>query len=250
MIHLYTTRRFSAYCIKSEFISNESVDSLLVENLSVNIDSFVKRVQCNGFSILRIDGIISKETRFMAVSAISRMVAYLTSRYDATEDSFDDLDMQAYEIVRIPRIGNGKHNVHFDPQFSKQHGALQQLATEAGFAQLLSVYMGKQCSLRETGISVTRPMLMDHQISTSSSSSSGGSGGGGSSSSGFTGPTYIPGEGMEWHSDGSRGEATVLMTLEDIDATMGSLHVIPGSHHEYIDGVGHEEVYTHTYIHT
>eukprot|EP01036_Dinobryon_divergens_P026100 gene26100-34708_t len=147
------------------------------------------------------------------------MVAYLISRYDAIEDTFDDLDMQAYEIVRIPRIGNGKHNVHFDPQFSEQHGVLQQLAAEAGFAQLLSTYMGKQCSLRETGISVTRPILIDHKRST----------------------THIPGEGMEWHSDGSRGEATVLMTLEDIDPTMGSLHVIPGSHHEYIDGVGHEE---------
>ena len=226
MIYLYTTRRFSAYSTKSEFISDELVGSM-AENQSVSIDSFVQRVQCNGFSILRIDNIISKETRVMTESTVNRIVAYLISRYDAIEDTFDDLDMQAYEIVRIPRIGNGKHNVHFDPQFSKQHGVLQQLAAEAGFAQLLSAYMGKECSLRETGISVTRPILIDHQRST----------------------THIHGEGMEWHSDGSRGEATVLMTLEDIDPTMGSLHVIPGSHHEYIDGVGHEEVYKFMFFH-
>ena len=236
-IHIYKTRKFSAFCVKNEFISNNLIESLVVDNAFVDIDTFVQIVKCNGFAILRIDSIISSETTFIATSAINRMVTYLTSHYDETEDIFDEIDMQAYEIVRLPRIGNGKHNVHFDPLFSKQHKVLQRLAAEASFDELLSKYMGKQCSLRETGISITRPMRIDHNSSCSSVASTS-----------CIDPSQplphhcIPGEGMEWHSDGSRGEATVLMALEDVDSTMGSLHVVPGSHHEYKDGVGHEEV--------
>eukprot|EP01034_Spumella_vulgaris_P023630 gene23630-29869_t len=51
----------------------------------------------------------------------------------------------------------------------------------------------------------------------------------------------VAGEGMEWHSDGAEGEATVLMAVSDVDEAMGSLRVIPGSHLLYVPGVGHEE---------
>jgi 2-keto-3-deoxy-galactonokinase len=50
---------------------------------------------------------------------------------------------------------------------------------------------------------------------------------------------------MEWHSDGAKGEFTILVGLEDVSPDQGFLRVVPGSHMRYVDGVGHEEVYTH-----
>lgn len=58
---------------------------------------------------------------------------------------------------------------------------------------------GRPCSLSESGLSVTRP----------------------------------GGEGMEWHADGTDGEATVLVSLADVSADLGCLGMIPGSHAEY-----------------
>ena len=46
---------------------------------------------------------------------------------------------------------------------------------------------------------------------------------------------------MEWHSDGARGEATILLGLENVSPDMGCLRVVPGSHLQYVDGIGHEE---------
>ena len=46
-------------------------------------------------------------------------------------------------------------------------------------------------------------------------------------------------EGMEWHSDGSKGECTVLLSLSDIEEEQGSIGVVPYSHTEFIDGIGH-----------
>lgn len=53
--------------------------------------------------------------------------------------------------------------------------------------------------LRETGISITHPVI-----------------------------DGVSGEGMEYHSDGSLGENTVLLSLFDIDPNQGGLKVFPG----------------------
>jgi hypothetical protein len=47
---------------------------------------------------------------------------------------------------------------------------------------------------------------------------------------------------MEWHSDGGEGEATVLLSLTGIAADMGAVRVMPGSHKDYVEGIGHAEV--------
>ncbi len=47
---------------------------------------------------------------------------------------------------------------------------------------------------------------------------------------------------MEWHSDGAKGEATILLGLQNVSPDQGSLRVVPGSHHKYVDGIGHDEV--------
>jgi hypothetical protein len=47
---------------------------------------------------------------------------------------------------------------------------------------------------------------------------------------------------MEWHSDGGKGEFTMLLGLEDVNADMGALRMVPRSHLNYVEGVGHDEV--------
>jgi ectoine hydroxylase-related dioxygenase (phytanoyl-CoA dioxygenase family) len=71
-----------------------------------------------------------------------------------------------------------------------------------------------KCNLRETGVTLTRPASdSDH----------------------------YEGE-MEYHSDGALGEYTVLFSVDDMAYDMGCLKIIPLSHKEYVDGVGHENV--------
>ncbi len=50
------------------------------------------------------------------------------------------------------------------------------------------------------------------------------------------------GEGMEWHSDGAKGEFTVLMSLYDVEENQGSLGIIPGSFSDYREGTGHGHI--------
>jgi hypothetical protein len=52
----------------------------------------------------------------------------------------------------------------------------------------------------------------------------------------------VPGDGMEWHSDGEEGEFTVLLALDDIPHEVGSLGFIPGSYRQFIPGTGHGNV--------
>jgi 2-keto-3-deoxy-galactonokinase len=47
---------------------------------------------------------------------------------------------------------------------------------------------------------------------------------------------------MEWHSDGAKGEATILLGLQNVSPDQGSLRVVPGSHMRYVEGIGHDEV--------
>ena len=38
---------------------------------------------------------------------------------------------------------------------------------------------------------------------------------------------------MEWHADGTRGEATVLLALQDVPTEAGALGIVPASHLRY-----------------
>lgn len=48
--------------------------------------------------------------------------------------------------------------------------------------------------------------------------------------------------GMEWHSDGALGEVTMLITFTGIKESMGPVRIMPGSHMDYVEGIGHAEV--------
>lgn len=164
----------------------------------------------------------------------------LISKYDELDDEFVDVDCNDMHIERMPRIGRGKHNIHFDPLLSKQHCAVADLARESCFSETLSMYMGKLCTLREAGISLTRPIndkiTEDNQTCTDEDNNDT------ADIEIVTKGKAMTGEGMEWHSDGAAGEATVLMSVDDIDESMGSLRVVPGSHKRYVAGIGHDEV--------
>ncbi len=73
------------------------------------------------------------------------------------------------------------------------------LASSGGFEALLSAHCGARCSLSESGVSLTRRN----------------------------------GAGMEWHADGTKGEATVLLALRDVPAQAGPLGIVPASHLRY-----------------
>jgi hypothetical protein len=220
-------------------------------NGSTRNKSFVQRM--NQFGCCVWDGIVEDEFRTNARRAVQPLVNQLIASYDDLDDEFIGIDQDDLNIVRMPRIGRGKHNIHFDPLLSKQHAAVAELAAAAKLAEKLSLYMGATCSLRESGISVTRPYNADLSLQSCSKKPI-------FSKYARANNTEVDvaaqtddgelseeediaaGEGMEWHSDGSAGEATVLMALEDVSPEQGALMVIPRSHHVYVDGVGHTEV--------
>ena len=101
-----------------------------------------------------------------------------------------------FGLVRAPPVGDGKTNVHFDEYESPEHGAMERLARQSRFEDIVSSYIGRPCTLYEAGASITTP----------------------------------GGEGMEWHRDGTEGEVTVLMSLSNVEADQGQLGVIPRSH--------------------
>ena len=154
--------------------------------------------------------------------------------------------------------------MHFDPYESKEHIAMVQLLESADLTAILSAHTGMTCSVRETGLSLTKPNSISNEgkssadkdaigedISTKSFQLHGFSTEEEHSSflvckdhvdfichylsklllfitsSGSTHPedNVLPdsfgtlygqqegGEGMEWHSDGAKGEFTMLMSF-------------------------------------
>jgi len=192
---------------------------------------FVDNMRKHGFCVLT--DVVPHLIRDKAIKIISQFSNSIIAQYDYQDDSFIGVDIDHWNITRMPRIGQGKHNIHFDPYLSRQHMILSQLSTKSMFVELLSKYMNRSCSLRECGLSLTRPCIRDSKYVCIGNNDHDRS----NDSSGDN-----AGEGMEWHSDGSNGEATVLMSFEDIDYEQGALRVIPNSHKIYLEDIGHDEV--------
>jgi ectoine hydroxylase-related dioxygenase (phytanoyl-CoA dioxygenase family) len=145
-------------------------------------------------------------------SNLSPIIAHIIDRYNhqithKIQSRFLDLDTSRHQIVRAPHIGDGKTNVHFAPFTSRVFQIVSQISEKSGINSLIRSYLGESSSLCEVGFSVTRP----------------------------------GGEGIEWHSDGSEGECTVLMSLLDIPEEMGMLGMVPRSHTNYTSAYDKEE---------
>jgi hypothetical protein len=110
-----------------------------------------------GFSILQ--DIMTPEKHKESLKIIKSFARELINKYDFTEDEFADVDQEEMNIVRMPRIGRGKHNIHFDPEFSPQHKCMEEVMKQSGVLEQLSKLTSCTCSLRETGLSMTSPMV-------------------------------------------------------------------------------------------
>jgi hypothetical protein len=208
------------------FIGSSTLLQYSVDYTRKNLDNLLHRYDTIGFCIFQ--NIFSTKLLEKARKSLLKFANSLISRYDFGYDEFDDIDTEFYNITRMPRIGKGKHNIHFDPEFSSQHAFLVEMIEESKMLDMLSLISQKTCSLRETGMSLTCPKHTSVSFS--------GDNGNGSN-------LTVAGEGMEWHSDGAKGEYTMLMSIiEDVTWEMGSLRIVPGSHLEYVDGTGHDEV--------
>lgn len=107
------------------------------------------------------------------------------------------VDKKKWGIRRLAKIGTGKTNIHFDMYGgSVCHDAMAKLGEDNGLTALIREYCGEDCTLSETGVSLTGP--------------SGG--------------------GLEWHIDGAEGECTVIMSLDDVQPEQGMLGLVLGSH--------------------
>lgn len=162
-IELSPTKVFAVYDV-AEWKSDQPHRS--VEDFAVHGDysrNTAKRFAStiNRFGCCVLKDVVPDESRKAAWKSVKKFVKYLLSHYDPVQDEFTDFDQEENNIVRMPRIGRGKHNIHFDPEFSLQHKVLEQLTFDSHFSELLTTYMGKKCTLRETGLTVTRPFYTE-----------------------------------------------------------------------------------------
>jgi hypothetical protein len=243
--------------------NDRDVNSYKIEDYYTSKDTrFLKNMRLHGLTTW--GGLVPEEMRLKALKVLRPFLRKMIQAYDPLDDEFSNIDQEEMNIVRMPRIGRGKHNIHFDPQFSEQHQVLAELAAESHFAELLTSYMQAPCSIRESGISMTRPYdnSIQHRVQpvvayrkpVDTPPANSDAVGVNTIATGEQPPAehngeteeepedLAAGEGMEWHSDGPRGEATILMALEDVSPDQGCLRVIPNSHKIYVDGIGHTEV--------
>jgi hypothetical protein len=143
---------------------------------SVVIFSQLEQLQREGYVIWR--GHVTDTMVQQLRKRMMRLMTSLQKNYDVIEDNFD-IDNDKWNLVRFPRIGLGKHNLHFDPFESIHHQYLNNFCEQCYLPTFLSQYTKTPMKLRETGISVTRPYMNGRH-----------------------------GDGMEWHSDGSKGKIT------------------------------------------
>eukprot|EP01004_Peranema_trichophorum_P007720 NODE_6494_length_879_cov_26.149471_g5899_i0.p1 GENE.NODE_6494_length_879_cov_26.149471_g5899_i0~~NODE_6494_length_879_cov_26.149471_g5899_i0.p1 ORF type:complete len:255 (+),score=49.09 NODE_6494_length_879_cov_26.149471_g5899_i0:52-765(+) len=140
-----------------------------------------------------------KDSLLTPSSSLPREISLqLVQNYNRETDTVQ-LDVKELGVTRKPKLGNGKTNVHFEPYGSRIHQALSTLSMENHVHELVTTYLGKDCILSETGLSITRP----------------------------------GGDGLEWHADGYEGECTVIMSLDDVEMDQGPLGLVCGSHLAY-----------------
>lgn len=142
------------------------------------------------------EGVVKEETLKRVRERVCPTLEKIAKVLEESGQHLSEYVKEEFGLVRAPPVGNGKTNIHFDPYESDQHEALEMLATDGHFSEIAKAYLGESCELSEAGASITIP----------------------------------GGEGMEWHRDGTEGEVTVLVALDDISEEQGFVGVLPGSH--------------------
>ena len=233
--YIKNTESFAVF----EHAEDRRAPSSSVRRYFESSDIFLSGILKNG-CYLGNSKIFARDKLEVARNSIKDLVSNLKSIYDETADEFSDFDMDNWRVVRTPRINPGKHNIHFDPFESEQHDALADMAAASDLENMLTDYQhqiskldisddedtndtfsNRRISLRETGLSLTAPNKSKR-----------------SERSGC-GDQFSFGNGMELHSDGCKGENTVLFSFDDISFEKGPLLVSPMSQNDYVDGIGH-----------
>ena len=143
-----------------------------------------------------LDTLVKPEVLKEAKEVVEPTLGKIAEKLRQSDQRLTEADKEAFFLVRAPPVEEGKTNVHFDEYESREHEAMEKLAQESQFSEIVSAYVGKPCSLYEAGASITT----------------------------------AGGNGMEWHRDGCWGECTVLMSLSNVPEDQGQVGLIPGSH--------------------
>ncbi len=167
MIEITPTKQFSVYDVvewRDYNRPHRRLENFMLEGgySKWNAHKFSQIISRHGMCVM--NDIVSEEIREKTWHCVNNFVKILLVHYDEAQDEFMNFDLEHHNIVRMPRIGRGKHNIHFDSEFSEQHQAIAQLAWESHFSEFLTAYMNKPCTLRETGLTMTRPMKDDSNI--------------------------------------------------------------------------------------
>lgn len=174
----------------------------LVEELRVSGEWDEPEVRTRCLELLEREGacvltqVVDKRVLEEVREAVEPTLQRIAERLEEDGQNLSEEVKNEFGLVRAPPVGDGKTNVHFDEYESPEHGAMERLARQSRFEDIVSSYIGRPCTLYEAGASITTP----------------------------------GGEGMEWHRDGTEGEVTVLMSLSNVEADQGQLGVIPRSH--------------------
>lgn len=164
MIEISPTKLFSVYDVvewRDPSRPHRRIEDYVVygDYSKNNAKLFSQNIAKHGLCVM--NDIVPEQIREKTWNSVKKFAKVLLSHYDEAQDEFMDFNMEEHNIVRMPRIGRGKHNIHFDPEFSQQHRAIAELAQASHFSDFLTAYMKKPCTLRETGLTMTRPINTD-----------------------------------------------------------------------------------------
>jgi hypothetical protein len=161
MIELALTKQFSVYDVvewRDPDRPHRRIEDYGLHGgySKTNAHIFSQSIRRHGMCF--VPDIVPEKTRDQTWSVVRKFTKNLLSHYDDSHDEFAGFDAEENNIVRMPRIGRGKHNIHFDPEFSPVHHAIAQLAKDSHFSEFLSYHLKIPVTLRETGLTMTRPL--------------------------------------------------------------------------------------------
>jgi len=98
----------------AESPAHRNADSYKLDGqLTSNVNKFLKSMRLHG--LCTWSGLISVDNKASALKTLQPLVRKLIASYDEVDDEFSNIDQEELFITRMPRIGRGKHNIHFEP---------------------------------------------------------------------------------------------------------------------------------------
>lgn len=146
MIGVTKTAKFSVFELKDSLTDFQPSGEALSSEWMTSIQDHLRD---SGMCLL-LDAVPAEALSFLRESLMP-VVAKLVSTYSIHDDEFENFDSNEWDISRMPRVGRGKHNIHFDVHTSCQHKAVCDVVSGLKIPQVLG------CVIRETGLTMTCP---------------------------------------------------------------------------------------------